>query len=167
MDQEAYADNRKNNEPKRHFENDALVAEETFLGNAPAIKEQQGRQEQQEEDVRIKLDPNICHRGYRRAKTDLYQGQRHWKGEDPDDGIADHHGQEHQQDNGYCFHGESSFDREQDGGSAGALSSRTLATLCPDRAEEVNCTIPPKEKAKSFNVYVNVNTCKQPASRNR
>ena len=61
MNEEAEADHRQNDKAKRHLQNDALVAEQTFLGDAPAIEEQQRRQKQKKEDIRIQLHPNGGH----------------------------------------------------------------------------------------------------------
>ena len=49
MNQEAGAHHRKHDQSKRQLQNDALVAEQAVLGNAPAVQEQQGGQEKQEE----------------------------------------------------------------------------------------------------------------------
>src|SRR6266404_2731871 len=48
-----------------------LVAEQTLLGNAPAVQKEKRRQKQQEEDIRLQCNAEIGHRGDDRAKCDL------------------------------------------------------------------------------------------------
>src|SRR5467141_1240409 len=48
-----------------------LVAEQTLLGNAPAVQKEKRRQKQQEEDIPLQCNAEIGHGGDDRAKCDL------------------------------------------------------------------------------------------------
>ena len=61
VDQQAGTDDGEHHQAERQFEDRALVAEQTLLGDAPAIKEQQRRQEQQEEHFRLQRVAAVEH----------------------------------------------------------------------------------------------------------
>lgn len=61
MDQQARADHGEYHQAQRQFQDGRLVAEQALFGNAPAIQEQQRRQEQQEEQLRFQFMPGIEH----------------------------------------------------------------------------------------------------------
>src|SRR6266849_760336 len=67
-------------EAECEFQDCSLVAEQTLLGNAPAVQKEKRRQKQQEEDIRLQCNAEIGHGGDDRAECDLneWYRQRHW-----------------------------------------------------------------------------------------
>lgn len=98
MNEEAGANHGEDDQPQRQFQNGRLVAEQALLGNAPAIQEQQWRQEQQEEQLRFQLVPCIENAGDHRAQGDLDQRQRQRKRQDADEVTAGRDRQQHGED---------------------------------------------------------------------
>ena len=81
VDEEAHADDGGQHQPQRQLDHGRGVLEQFILGNAPAVEEQQRRQEQEQEYFGIERDPVRCRQADDRAKGDLDQrcrdGNRH------------------------------------------------------------------------------------------
>jgi len=97
VDQQTGTHHGEHHQAECQLQNGALVAEQTLLGNAPSVQEQQRRQEQQEEHVRVQRVAAVEHAGNDRAQTDLYQRQRQRERQDPDQIATGHDGHQHGQ----------------------------------------------------------------------
>ncbi|MNE93167.1 hypothetical protein D3C80_1909790 [compost metagenome] len=75
MDQEAQPHHGKDHQPQRQFQNDHPIPEQGLLRNAPAVHEQQRRQEQQEEDVGPQVHGLARDHHHPGAEGDLHQRQ--------------------------------------------------------------------------------------------
>ncbi|MNE34149.1 hypothetical protein D3C80_1278590 [compost metagenome] len=75
MDQEAETHHGEDHQTQGQLQNDHPVAEQRLLRDAPAIDEQQRRQEQQEEDVRPQVHRLAGDHHHARAQGDLHQRQ--------------------------------------------------------------------------------------------
>ena len=102
-DEPAHPDHGEHHQPDGEREDRLPVAEERALGDAPAVEEQQRRDEQQQEQVRVERDVEADGR-QRRADRDLQQRQRHL-GQKARDEAADDHRQQEDQDHGDDVHG--------------------------------------------------------------
>ena len=96
VDEKADADDGEDDEPEGEVHDGAKVAEEPVLGDAPAVDEEQRRQEEQEEDVGVEAEPEVgCCREHA-AEGDLDERERHRRAEGPrqpsagDDGDEQH-----------------------------------------------------------------------------
>src|SRR5882757_6766236 len=78
VDKETNAHDCEYDEAERELQDCSLIAEQTLLGNAPAVQKEKRRQKQQEEDIRLQCNAEIGHGGDDRAKSDLNERQWHW-----------------------------------------------------------------------------------------
>jgi hypothetical protein len=104
VDQQADAEHGEDDEAERQLEDDALVAQQAFLGDAPAIEKQQRRQEQQEEQVRIERDAEIGDGGDDDAEGDLHERRRNRYRREPGECSAHDHRKQQDQRNADAFH---------------------------------------------------------------
>jgi len=104
VDQEAGADHGEQHQAERQLEDGRAVAEQAHLGNAPAVEEQQWRQEHEEKDVRLEAHAMAGGAGDGGAERDLDQRQGDGERQYPHQVAARHHRQQHCQYDSYLIH---------------------------------------------------------------
>src|SRR4051812_43660674 len=97
MDEEPDADDGEDHQSQREFEDRGGILEQAPVWDAPSIKEQERWDEQQKEDVGVKWDAEVCHRGEQGSKRDLHEGERDCKGQHRRDRLAEHDSDQHHQ----------------------------------------------------------------------
>lgn len=73
MHEEADADHRQDDQTKRQFQDRRSVLQQLLIWDAPTVEEQQGRDEEKEENLRIELDAQIGDKADYPAQDDLDQ----------------------------------------------------------------------------------------------
>jgi len=96
---------REHDEPERQLQDCRFVAEQPLLRNAPAIQEEQRRQEQKEESIRLQFDAEIGDRSNECAERYLHERQRQSHRRHACERAADHDGQQEKQGNSNRLHG--------------------------------------------------------------
>jgi hypothetical protein len=92
---ESQTNDSEQDQPQGQFQDHGPVAKQSLLGDPPPVQKQQGRQEQEEEDVRLQIHRRAGRQHDGGPQADLHQ----WQGDarDPRNRARHHDGQKQQQ----------------------------------------------------------------------
>jgi len=127
VDQKTRADDGEDHQAQGELQDQVAIAEQAFLGNVPAVEEQQRRQEQQKEHFRIELHAAAGEFGDQRAERDLHQRQRHRERQHAHQIAAGDERQQHEQHYFDRVHGVLKYGRGATRGRAQESAGSQLA----------------------------------------